>query len=161
MTDQTQIGEEIGRKLSAKEVGYDKTTILEMVMTNKEVPHFLFRVIGMATGTKPYESEYGDGEALLGQFQAIKPDGTEINGSSLYLPAYIQDMVVAGLNAAGDGAAARIGIDIYAQYDADAATFYVFSGRSLLAADTQAVDSIKALIGKTPMPTALPAPAKK
>lgn len=157
-TQQT-IGTEIGRKLSAKECGWDSTRILEAVLANKNSDIPLLRVIGMATGWSEYQSDYGDGESLIGQFEATNTDGDVFNGSSLYLPAYIQDMVLANLKASGEGAGVQIALDIYARYEASAATKYIFVGRSLLAADTRAVDAIKAQLGSTPMP-ALPAPSK-
>lgn len=153
------IGTEIGRKISAKEVGWDSTRILEAVLADKENDIPLYRVIGMATGTVDYESDYGDGSALIGQFEAQTTDGKTFNGSSLYMPGYLQQAAVANLQAAGDGAGLNIALDIYARYDKDAATKYIFVGRSLLAADTRAVDAIKAQLGNTPMP-ALAAPKK-
>ena len=96
------IGEEIGRKLSAKEVGWGKPEIMAAVLADRENPVFLFRVVGMATGTVPYESDYGDGFALVGTFEATNNRGEVFPGSSLYLPAYIQNMIVAGLQGAAD-----------------------------------------------------------
>lgn len=158
-TETQAVGQEIGRKISAKTVGFDSDRILELVMQNKGTDVPLYRVLGMATGLSEYESSYGDGEALIGQFEAETSDGKTFNGSALYLPGYLQQMAVANLKAAGDGAGLSIALDIYARYDGDAASKYVFVGRSLVAPDTRAVDAIKAQIGNTPIP-ALPAPAK-
>lgn len=153
------VGQEIGRKISAKEVGWDSDRVLEAVMANKTEDVPLYRVIGVATATSEYESDYGDGSALIGQFEAQTSDGKTFNGSALYLPGYLQQMAVANLQASGEGAGLQIALDIYARYESSAATKYIFVGRSLIAADTRAVDAIKAQIGNTPLP-ALPAPKK-
>ena len=151
------VGEEIGRKLTAKDVGWDSTRILEAVLSDKENDVFLYRAIGMATATKRYESDISEGFGLVGTFEVTNEKGEVSSGSVLYLPGYVQDMIVAGLHSAGEGAAVRIGLDVFARFESSAATKYIYVARQLLQTDTSALDAIKAQISDMPMP-ALPAP---
>ena len=155
-------GMAIGRKISPKDFGFDKATILEMVLANKQAEHALYRVVGIATALKPYkdkesgEIRYG----LSGQFEATSVHGELKNGSALYLPSYINDMIVAALSLEGTEAV-KIAFDIYAQFDETSATSYVFTGRDLLNAGSTSVEEIKAEISALPaMPKTLALPSE-
>lgn len=162
MSDEA-IGSEVGRKLSVKELGWDKPTILQTVLANQESNHPLARFMGIATGLKPYKIKEGEnagqvGYGLLGQFEGENLiTGESKQGSVLYLPGYINDMVVAALSSGEDVASVRIAFDIYAKYDADAATSYVFTGNDLLNTRLAGVDEVKAAIQALPKPQAVPA----
>lgn len=150
-------GGEIGRRISARDMGYSKSRILEMIMGDKGSDHFLFRVVGVASGLKPYRNKQeGDrqGEVmfgLLGQFEATNADGEVKVGSVCYLPGYVNDMIVAALSME-DTAAVRIAFDVYARFDESAATSYVFTARDLLNAEPQGVAEVKAELASLPMP---------
>lgn len=160
-------GQELGRKLSARSFGWDKEHIQEAVIKDKENDHFLYRVIGTIGTTKAYKSRQLDpdtkealeGFGLLGMFEATGSDGTVLTGSTLYLPGYVTDAIVGAIHA-GDGEVnVRIAYDVYARYDKESITSYVFIVRSLIAPDTSALDDIKKLMGDVTLP-ALPAPKK-
>lgn len=146
-------GELLGGKISAKEVGYAKADIMALVLADREREHFLYRVIGQGNGTQAYDGEYGEGFAVLGQFEATNRDGEVFNGTSLYLPGFAQNMLVAAIQS---GHSAQMALDVYAIFDEEAATSYVFTVRSLIEPDRSAIEEIKKQIGSTPLP-ALPA----
>lgn len=158
-------GMEIGRRISPKEMGYDKETLLKLVLSNTAVEHALYRVVGIATSLKPYKdkTENGNGETkfgLMGQFEATSVDGEIKTGSSLYLPTYVNDMIVAALSMEGTEAV-RLAFDVYVKYEKDAATSYTYIARDLLNAGSQSVDEIKAEISSLPaMPKTLALPSE-
>lgn len=155
----TAPGGEIGRQISPKAMGFDKETLVRMTMDAKEVDHFLMRVVGMASGLKPYKNKQeGDrqGEVmygLLGQFEATSVDGETKVGSVCYLPGYVNDMIVAALSMP-DTEAVQIAFDIYARYDATSATMYVFVARDLLNNQQSGVAEVKEQLKAIPMPAA-------
>lgn len=156
------IGKEIGRKLSVRELGWDKASILEKVIANREAPHFLARFVGVVTGVKPYKIKEGDraGEVafgLMGNFEGSNADGESKDGSVLYLPGYVNDMIVGIMQSADEIISVRIAFDVYAKYDADAATSYVFTVNDLLNEGSQTVDEVKEAIKALPLPSATPA----
>lgn len=146
-------GKEIGTKLSVKSFGYDKETILTAVMANKDQDIPLVRFVGSATGLRKYKSDYvegGEGFGLSGSFEGTSVKGEVKNGSVLYLPKNVHDMVEAMLSMADDVAAVRIGLDVYARYDKDAATSYVFVVRDVLNEGDTSVDAIKEKLAEVP-----------
>lgn len=155
-------GELLGGKISAKEVGFSKANILQLVLNERTSDVFLFRVIGQATDLQAYKSKFEDREeeeegfGLLGQFEATTNSGEVFTGQTLYLPKFAQSMVVGAVK---NGNNVGVALDIYAAFDEEAATSYVFKVRSLLEPDRSAIDALKKSIGNTPMP-ALPAPKK-
>lgn len=156
------IGREIGRKLSVGELGFDKGTILETVLANREEKHFLARFAGVVTGLKPYKIREGElaGETafgLMGQFEATRNDGTTQDGSVLYLPGYVNDAIVAIFQSDDSVATIKIAMDVYASYDADAATSYVFTVNDLLNTGSEAVAEVNAEIKGLPLPKAVKA----
>jgi hypothetical protein len=163
-------GQEVGRKLSVGEMGWNKPTLQKLVIGDQENSHFLARFIGVATGVKPYkdketqETKFG----IQGQFQGIDADGVTKDGTVLYLPGYLNDMVVNALSISDDVISVRIGFDIYAKYDETSATSYVFTGRDLIGGQQSGVEEVKAQIqalpmpgGKSPLALAAPEAAKK
>lgn len=156
-------GMEIGRRISPKEMGFDKEAILKLVLSDTDSEHALYRVVGIATSLKPYKdkTENGIGDVkfgLMGQFEATSVDGEVKNGSALYLPGYVNDMIVAALSMEGTEAV-RLAFDIYAKYEKSAATSYVFTARDLLNAGATSVQEIKAEISSLPaMPKTLALP---
>ena len=159
------IGQEIGNKLSVKSFGWDKESILEAVMKDKENDVFLCRIGGIATGLRKYkvpEAQRKAGEengfGLSGQFVGVNgATGEELKGSVLYLPRYVHDMVEAALSLGDDVAGVRIGFDIYARYDKSSATSYVFVARDLLNEGNSSVDQVRETMMALPMPTSAPA----
>ncbi len=164
-------GQEIGRKLSVGEMGWDKEAILKAVLAETGRQHFLARFVGVATGVKPYKIKEGDraGETafgIMGQFQGTNSDGEVMDGTTLYLPGYINDMVVNALSIGDDVVSVRVAFDIYAQYDAKSATSYVFTGRDLIGGQQAGVQEVNEQIKALALPSgpsvkALAAPEKK
>jgi len=148
-------GEEVGRKLSVKIYGWDKPSIQQATLNNRTSDVWLMRVIGTVTDTRAYKSRAAgsDGQALegyglVGDFELIgspqspKDPGLVRNGNLIYLPGFITDMLVGALGNEGD-INLKIGLDVYARYDQDSATSYVFTARSLLPRDTSKLDEIR------------------
>lgn len=151
-------GQELGRKLSVGEFGFSKSVIQKLVLDDQENPQFLVRFTGLAHGTKRYVSGKGEetieGFGLLGQFRGVSRSGEEKDGSLLYLPGFLTDMIVASLDS---DQAVRLAIDVYAAYDEDSATSYVYTARNLIPPDTSALDAINEQIKGMALPS-LPAP---
>lgn len=156
------IGREISRKLSLRELGFDKGRILETVMGNRNEQHFLARFIGVANGVKPYKIKEGDraGEVafgLMGEFEGSDSDGVTANGAVLYLPGYVSDMITSILQSSEDISGVRIAFDVYARFDEKAATSYVFVVNDLLNTQQAGVEEVKAELKALPMPAKTPA----
>jgi hypothetical protein len=152
------IGQEVGRKLSPKDMGFDKETILKMVLEDTAAKHFIARFGGTVTGLKPYKIKEGDrtGETaygLQGQFVGITAD-KEMAGTVLYLPGYVNDAIVSIFAADDTISAVKIGYDVYAYYDKDAATSYVFIVHDLLNQSKETVAEIKAELQGLALPSA-------
>jgi len=145
-------GEELGGKISAKELGYAKADIMALVLADRDSEHFLYRVIGQASDVQAYDGEYGEGFGLMGQFEATTRDGETVIGTTLYLPNIAQNLVVSAVRS---GNTAGLAMDVYAVFDEEAATSYVFKVRSLIEPDRSAIEQLKQQIGSTPLP-ALP-----
>ena len=166
MTDQA-IGSEIGRKLSVAEFGWNKPNLQRLTLSDQNAKHFLVRFTGAATAVKPYkDKETGETKfGLMGQFEGVDADGVVLSGSVLYLPGYVNDMVVAALSASDDIAAVRIAFDVYAKYDEKSATSYTYVANDLLNTQLTSVAEVKEQIKSLPMPggmglKALEAPKK-
>lgn len=163
MSDNEQIGEEIGRKLSVGAVGFDKPEIQKLVLADQENSHFLVRAVGEARGLKPYQKQAeGDrpasvGYGFIGDFEFTNGvTGQTLNGNIAYFPGFIEDVLASALES-GESVA-HVAIDIYATYDKESATSYVFSARNLIPQKSKAVEDIKKALPQ--MPKALPAPKK-
>jgi hypothetical protein len=162
------IGKTIGRKISVAEMGWNKPAIQKAVLTDQENAIFLARFVGVVTGLKPYRTKAeGDKPSevafgLMGQFEGQNADGETKDGSVLYLPGYVNDMIVAAFNADDTITSIRVAFDVYASYDETSATSYVFTVNDLLNVGSKSVDEVKAEIKALPLPTnkALPAPKK-
>lgn len=163
MSEAQTPGEVVGGKVSLGELGYNKKAIQKLIIEAGDGSVvFLARFVGQATDIQAYKSKFEDrdeadeGFGLVGMFEATGADGTVIAGSTLYLPRVAQNMAVGAIKA---GNSVGIAMDVYANEDEDAATGYYFTVRSLIEQDRSALDNIKAMIGKTPLPS-LPAPKK-
>lgn len=156
------IGKELGRRLSVKEMGFDKASVLKLVLGNQDEPHFLARFVGVVTGIKPYKIKEGDktgdiAYGLLGQFEGTNNAGESKEGSTLYLPGYVNDMVVSIFQTSEDVSSVRIAFDVYARFDDTSATSYVFTVNDLLNEGSTSVDEVKEAVKALPMPSATPA----
>ena len=167
MTDQP-IGQEIGKKLSVAEFGFTKPVLQKLVLSDQESKHFLVRFTGAASAVRPYkDKESGETRfGLMGQFQGRTADGQEQNGSVLYLPSYVNDLVVAALSMGDDVVAVRIAFDVYATYSEKSATSYTFIANDLLNSSLAGVEEVNEQVRSMAMPgpavkLALSAPAKK
>lgn len=162
------IGSEIGKKLSIADFGWDKPTLQKLVLTDQTTKHFLARFTGVANAVRPYkDKETGETRfGLMGQFEGVDGDGVTLSAAVLYLPSYINDLIVAALSTGEDVVGVRIAYDIYAEYSEKSATSYTFVGRDLLNTQLAGVEEVKEQIKALPMPSggsvkALAAPAKK
>lgn len=163
-----EIGSELGRKLSVKELGFDKETVLKLVLSDTSKKHFLVRFVGVATGLKPYKIKEGEnaGQTAYGLMGTFEGDTGEVAkaGTVLYLPGYAQDMVANALSI-GEDVQVRIAFDVYAKYDKDAATSYVFTVHDLLNNKDANVEAVKEQVKGLALPprtalAALEAPKK-
>lgn len=164
------VGKAIGRKLSVNEFGFDKPTLQKLVLGDQEAQHFLARFVGVVTGLKPYKTKGDENRppetafGLMGSFEGTSVNGEVKEGAVLYLPSYVNDMVVAMLQADESIASIRIAFDVYASYEEKSATSYTFTVNDLLNDGSQSVEEVKSAITALPMPNAvlkIEAPAKK
>lgn len=152
------VGTQVGKKLSVRSFMEQEET-MELVLANKETPVFLGRFTGVARGVKPYKSTYGEGYSLIGEFKGTGADGEIKSGTSLFLPSYVQDTIVAVL-AMENVEGVKIAYDVYAEYAAKSNTKYEYSVRNLLQIESPEMAEVEAEIAKLELPK-LPAPAKK
>jgi len=149
-------------KITARDLGFDKPTIQELVFGNKETLIPLFRVIGVMTDKKSYvDSNSGDvGFGLKGQFEATNIHNGETFGAAVcYLPSMAANMVIAAFDMAKEEdpkANVRMAFDVFAKYDAKAATSYVFGVTPLT--DPNRIDALAELRTQAGDLPALPAP---
>ncbi len=154
----TAVGQSLARKLSLNGLGWDKPTILKLVLDDPKSEHHLARVVGVATAPKPYKIKEGDraGETaygLMGQFEGTNSHtGETINSAVCFLPEYAADMVLGALASSDDVMSVKIAFDIYAIYSEKSATSYEFGVRDLLTQGSASVDEVKAEIQALPMP---------
>lgn len=151
-------GEEVGGKISASELGYDKDALTLMALNDKENEHFIFRVLGQANDVQEYTMPARPGEeaqtgyGFVGSFEAQTRDGETVQGSVLYLPKVATAPLAAAIKSGND---VRLALDIYIVYDKDSATSYVYVVRTLLPPDRSAIEEVQKMIGNTALP-ALP-----
>ncbi len=124
------------RKISVKTV-YGEID-LEALLKDKAKTHHVMDVFGVARRTKPGESDNGPFMAFMGEFRAIAAPGAPNGAGAMYrapkvfLPKFLEEEVAATI---GDGETVKsveFGYRIYAKYDKDAATKYVYMADSLL-----------------------------
>lgn len=143
----------IVKKLSAKVLVGNVKTYIKDLQPGQSVD--LFRVVGIANKTKTGTSNYGDWEALLGNFIAealvgAKKDQRYRTGQ-LFLPDVVLNMVTPLI----DGkSAVQMGFVVSAIADDDSNTGYIYSADFLM--EPEENDPLEALMKK-----ALPAPAEK
>jgi len=154
----TIIGTELGRQLSVKSFGWNRSQILEGLMQDKNSDLFLMRVVGIATGVKAFKSrqkndegEQMEGFGITGNFEGTGPNGEVVPGGKVYLPGYITDSLVSALSD-DDDVSVNIALDIYARYDETSGTSYVFVGRSLIPQQNDRMDELKRLVSRVEMP---------
>jgi hypothetical protein len=151
-------GKAVGGKLSVATFGFDKERILEIVSQDKTKEWPLVRFTGVATGLRKYKKpdkmvkpgESAEGYGLSGDFEGESIDGQIESGNVLYLSAGAHAMVEAALSMSEDVLGVRIAFDVYAKYDKDAATFYVYVTRDVLNEGGQSVAAIKEAIKDVP-----------
>lgn len=169
------------RKISARTVFGSRADIQAMVLADRSKSHPLFRVIGICNGqrhgsTKDVGEENGgdnakatvlgpkatvlgpkdkmrDWTALLGAFQATNLTTGEVFKSGVcFLPNYVTDAVTGQLGA--DVESVKFAFDIYAHFDEQSATSYIFEAESLMEpAEDDPLKALAATVGG-----ALPAP---
>lgn len=158
----TAIGHEVGGKISAKSLGFDKKTLQRMTLDNENEAIPLFRVIGNVMDLQEYKSKFEDkeeeeeGYGLVGQWKITlfsTGEVTELDGV-MYIPGPAHRYAVGAVK---QGNNVSIALDVYVQYSEKAGTGYTFVNRTLIEPDRTQVNEIEKLIGNTPLP-ALPAP---
>jgi len=159
--EQGTVGVAMAKRLSVKELGWDKPTLQAAVLANKGSRVFLARFVGLATALRPYRIKAeGDKQGeiaygLVGQFEGTSANGEVKPGAVLYLPAYVQDMIAAVLQSNPDVSGVQVAYDVYAVYDDGSATSYTFEVFDLLNTGAESVDEVKASIKALPMPSAI------
>jgi len=154
------VGKEIGAKLSTNTFGWDKTAIQTAVLADIKTPVFLYRIVGVVTGLKPFkDKETGETRfGSLGQYEMTSPQGEVAQGTVYYPPRYVQDMLEGALSMSDDIASIRIAYDVYAKHNEKSATSYAFTAFDLLQEGSESVDSVKSAIAELPLPTGSGAP---
>lgn len=149
-------------------LGFTKEVVLELVMSNKESEHFLYRVGGIIEGHeigrshfKRVNKETGEAEnqtwtRFFGEFVAATKDGKTYEAATCFLPSYVNGQFVTGLLEEGN-AEIEFGYDIFAVYSKQSATSYEFLAVPIKKADEpDRLENIKRiLIGNLPKPAAL------
>ena len=92
------------------------TAVLELVMANKEKTVPLYRVGGSCNGSRKGESDYGEWECLIGNFQAINLETGEVSRSGqCFLPQFAVDTIVGQFDA--EVTAVKFAYDVGVKFD--------------------------------------------
>lgn len=140
------------RKISTRTVFGSKSDVLELVFKDKTKDHALYVVGGIVTGTKRGDAKI-EGEqdkrpwvALTGRFKAINVRGDVFNSAVLFLPLYLVESVEQALAIEGGGEnIVHIKYGIFARFDEQSATSYVYGATSLIPVDAE--DPLEKLVG--------------
>jgi hypothetical protein len=154
------------RKISAKTMGWSKEIIQEQVILKKNDAILLYRVVGIATSTRSGKSKFDDRDeaqdwlALLGNFEGTSSlTGEVFRAGVCFMPNYVCDLVAGQLDSGDEHASVRFAYDIYAKWDKQSATSYVFFAEPLM--EPPADDPLKSLSAAMPAMKGLPTPEKQ
>jgi len=127
-------------KITVGNIGLEKPVIVKIVEKAKGKPTPICRIIGQAVKMKAGETDKGDYVKFTGLFSATNyVDGQEYRSGNLILPNVCSGTLEgllgsaqANLKEGETGAAVVFGYELLAKGDAQAATGYVFSMKSLV-----------------------------
>lgn len=126
------------KKLSTRTVFGSKADVLKLIVNDDKEPtnRFMYRIFGQARGYVSGSSRFQDKDepsnwtALAGEFEAVNADGEVFMAAICFLPAYVTGPIVEALKQEGGGSV-EFGFDIYARYDSQAATSYIYLAEPL------------------------------
>lgn len=124
-----QIGEtQLLRRIDRASVIGDKGAILDIVISNKNQTHFLYRVGGIVIGQVSGTKKQADGKdtiwtKLIGRFRAINHKGNAFAAAAAFLPPDLTAVLLATMEKS-DADQVYFFYDVYARYDATLATSY-------------------------------------
>lgn len=125
------------RKISTATVFGGKGNVLDIVMKDRNTAHPLYRVVGIANGTREGKSKFDDRpdaqdwRALLGQFEATNLITGEVYRSGVcFMPGYVVDTVAGQFG--GDVENIKFAFDIAAKYAEKSATSYEYFASPLI-----------------------------
>lgn len=145
------------KKISTKTVCGLTVAAIREKATPKGTP--LFRVVGVAVGTKSGETDKGIWLALRGQFEAHNMETGEVVASgTCFLPDAATDMIAAQLSVEGCQSV-QFAFDVLVKSDETAITGYVYEAKPLL--EPSETDPISALRSQLPDLPKLEAPKTK
>lgn len=99
---------------------------------DKVAPKALYRVFGIAVGTKTGSSNYGDWSCFVGEFQAVNLHTGEIfNSSKCFLPEIVDAGILTQLSQA-EGGGVKFAFEIGIQPNEDIVIGYEYTAKSLL-----------------------------
>lgn len=121
------------KKISTRTVFGSKADVLKLIIDDEKNPvnRFLYRVYGQAKGYVSGTSRFSDKDepsnwtALAGEFEAVNSNGEIFYAAICFLPAYVTGPIVEALKEDGNEGI-EFGFDIYAKFDATAATSYIY-----------------------------------
>jgi len=132
------------KKITGKTLGFNKSTVLDIVMGDKAKRHPLYRVVGITTGMKTGEGDNGPWTALTGMFIATNIVTGETHESAVaFLPTYITEIYAGGLAMEGV-TSVNVGVDVYARFEEESATSYEYVGELHTQGDKSAVEELAA-----------------
>lgn len=119
---------------------------------------YLFRIAGVAVGTKVGESTYGGFIGFRGNFKATKiDDGTVVRAAVAYLPGMATDLLLAAVEGNESGSGVQFAFDVGIKAG-DTPTGYEYVVTPLV----EAADSLDQLEGSLPkLPSPKPVKGKK
>lgn len=153
------------RKISTRTVFGAKSDVLELCFTDKTTQHLLYRVAGYCTSTRTGQTDedrLGDDKkrdtrrdwtCLIGEFNAINAvTGEVFSSGQCFLPDYLTATVVGKL--AGETEKVFFAFDIFAKFDKDSATSYVYIAVPVRPAteEKSALDTYMEGLAKLPSP---------
>jgi len=154
----------MNKKLSVKTLGFDKETILDLIMKDKSKSHELAVFYGQMTRLKKGEMQTPDGEVrafigLRGIFKGVNLiDKTEGASSVCYLPDVALDLIQGQWS---EGERVEFAVKIFARYDKVSATSYVFEAEFLTEVSNEPLSALEKLVHDKVPQLSLAAPKKE
>ncbi len=137
-----------------------KTVMGEKITAPLEAGH-LFRVVGVCSGLKTGQSNFGEWVAFTGEFNVERNDGKRFYGTKLFLPDPVQTLLVTAVKGLADKSSlVEVALDVGIKpSDAPIGYEYTCSPLVEVAASTP-LQALMERIGATPVgqTPALPAP---
>jgi hypothetical protein len=148
--------------ITASRIGFEKSVVQKMVLSDEDAVFDLFHVVGSATQAVVKDSkDYEDKQSIefRGSFLAINAvTGEKFRSGKLYLPSLVEAELAAQVQQSG---LLELAVTVTAEYAEKSGTSYTYNIKSYGKEDDKGFESMLALIPGLASAPALEAPDKK